>query len=111
MLSREDRRRTLNVNRRWPSIRLREHHTSLRRLARHHALALFLGPVERDAADRRLGLGGDLVFRLAGAVPVGPEEAARLFDLLFELVVGVHLEAVGVAELLGAVEEGCLHLL
>ena len=50
-------------------------------LARHHAAAFLGFAVGRDQADRRLRLGGDLVFRRARAVPVGPEEAA-LLDIL-----------------------------
>ena len=73
------------------SIRLGEHHPPLRRLARHHALARLRLAVERNAANRRLRLLGDAVFRLARAVPVRQEEAARLLDLLLELVVGVDL--------------------
>ena len=56
------------------SIRLRKHHAPRGRLARHHALARFLRPVEGNAANRRLGLGGDAVFGFAGAVPVGPRK-------------------------------------
>src|SRR5262249_26351193 len=60
------------------SIRLRESHPPLRRLAGEHVLARLLRPVEGDAADGGLGLGGDAVFRLARAVPVRQQKAARL---------------------------------
>ena len=88
------RRRSRSCESRQSSIRLREHHAPRRRLARHHALARLLRAVERDAADRRLGLGGDAVLRLARAVPVRQQEAARLLDLLLELVVGVRPRSV-----------------
>src|SRR5205823_4275380 len=54
------------------SIRLGEDHPPLRRLAGHHARARLFLPVERNTPDGRLGLGGDAVLGLAGAVPVRP---------------------------------------
>ena len=87
------------------SISLRKHHPPRRRLPCHHAFPRLLLPVEWNAADRRFRLGGDAVFGFAGAVPVGVEEAAGFLILLLELVVGIHFEAVGVAELSGPLEE------
>src|SRR5262249_57872624 len=94
----------------WVSIRLGEPHPPLRRLARDDALALLLRPVEGDAADGRLGLRADAVLGRPGAVPVRPQEAAGLLDLLLELVVGVDLETAGVAEPPGPLEQVGLHL-
>src|SRR6266545_724208 len=83
---------------------------ALRRLTGHHALARFLRPVERDAANGRLSLGGDTILRRPCPVPVSPQEAARLLDLLLELVVGVHLETVRVAEFPRPLEQVLLNL-
>src|SRR5207302_776214 len=82
-------------------VRLGEHHASLGRLARDHALAGFLRALKGDAAKGGFGLCGDLILGLARAVPVSPQEAAGLFDFLLEFVVGVDFEAIGIAKLLG----------
>src|SRR5437868_2360400 len=79
------------------SIRPREHHPALRRLARQHVLARLLRPAERDAADRRLRLLLDAVLRRPRAVPVRPHEP-RLLDQPLELVVAVGRADVRLAE-------------
>lgn len=52
------------------SIRPCKHHPPRARLARHHALALalFLGPVEGDAADRGFCFFRVFVFGFVGAL-------------------------------------------
>src|SRR3954453_10634759 len=92
------------------SISLREDDAAGGGLAGDHALARLLRALEGDAADRRLRLGRDAVFRRARAVPVGQQEAARVFELLLELVVGIDLEEVRIAEVLRLLEERRLHL-
>src|SRR5215475_1649198 len=66
------------------SIRLRQHDPFCRRPSRDHALAGFLGLIEREATDRRLGLSTNAVLGFARAVPMRQKETARLVDLLFE---------------------------
>src|SRR5262245_57867822 len=90
-------------------IRLGENHAPFRRLAGDHAFAFFRRTIKGNAADRRFGFGGDLIFGFARTVPVSPEEPPRFLDLLLELVVGVHFKTVGVAKLLGAIEQRRLH--
>src|SRR4051794_13134515 len=85
------------------SIRPGECDASLARLAGHHALARLRLAVERDAPDGRFRLRLDAILRLARAVPVRHQEAARL-DVRRKLVVTVHLRDGLVAILLRPLE-------
>lgn len=83
------------------SIRLGKNHALGRGATGDHAQTRFDWKVCRDAANRRLGFGRDLVLGLPRSVPMGQEKPAGRLDLLLEFLVGFDSVGVGVAKGLG----------
>ena len=65
---------------------------------------------QRDTTDSSLGLFLDTLLRLRRTVPMSKQESA-LLELLFELVVAIHLTGVSDAEIEGFLQQILLDLL
>ena len=93
-----------------PLVSSRKEDTTSGGLACHHTLTRCRIAIERDATDGCLRLVLDLLLCLRRAIPMRHDEYS-LLDLLLELLVGIHIDDIGLAMVVCLLEDVRLDLL